>query len=146
MDAVTRSEKADDCRDVYIAGPLFTPDERAYLERIDGMCREFGLTTHLPHRDSGFAMAQEEVAHRIFESDLKMLEHSQRVVAVLNGPDVDSGTAWELGFAYARDKELLGIREDNRGRQVNLMISCSLRMVSSLAELRETLRTWSQPR
>ena len=133
---------AIDFRDVYIAGPLFTSAERAYLEQIDELCRELGLTTYLPHRDGGFSTPEWNGAHKIFTRDIQMLEHSQYVIAVLNGPDIDSGTSWELGFAYARKKELLGIREDRRGKIVNLMISASLRIVDSVNELRKALLCW----
>ena len=145
MDATKCQVEAYGDRDVYIAGPLFTPGERAYLERIDTLCRDFGITTYLPHRDGGFGPPDGDTTGEVFASDVQMLEHSRRVIAVLNGPDVDSGTAWELGFAYARGKQLLGIREDWRGGQVNLMISASLGIVSSLAEVREVVQTWSSP-
>ncbi len=68
-----------------------------------------------------------------------MIERSGRVIAVLNGPDVDSGTAWEIGYACARDKELLGIHEDDRGNKLNLMISSCLQVVHSFTELRQVL-------
>lgn len=32
--------------------------------------------------------------------------------AVLDGVDVDSGTAWEIGYAYARGKPIIGLRTD----------------------------------
>lgn len=129
-------------RDVYIAGPLFTPAERAYLEQIDKLCNDLGLTTYLPHRDGGFPTLEANNAQMVFNRDIEMLEHSKHVIAVLNGPDIDAGTSWELGFAYARKKELLGIREDRRGKMVNLMISASLRIVDSVNELRKALLCW----
>ena len=69
-----------------------------------------------------------------------MLIHSKHVVAVLNGPDVDSGTAWEIGYAYACKKPLLGIREDIRIGDLNLMIGCSIKVVNSFSELERQLK------
>ena len=66
------------------------------------------------------------------------------VVANLNGLSTDDGTAWELGYAYAAGKHLIGMHTDWRTRfpheVVNLMIECSLhRMVRSLDELAAAL-------
>lgn len=50
------------------------------------------------------------------------------VVAVLDGVDVDSGTASEIGFAYALGKPVAGLRSDfrlagdNAGTVVNLQV------------------------
>lgn len=134
-----------DTRDVYISGPLFSPAERDYLEAIEQLCTELGLTTYLPHRDAGFGPATGDAAREFFEQDLAMLKHSSGVVAVLNGPDVDSGTAWEVGFAFAGQKRLIGIREDIRLTEVNPMLTRSIRIVDSLSKLRTELMMWSHP-
>ena len=129
-------------RDVYISGPLFTPAERAYLEEIDNICNTVGLNTYLPHRDAGFAPAEGSHAERFFRQDLEMLIHSKHVVAILNGVDVDPGTAWEIGFAFAHKKPLLGIREDIRLGDLNLMITCSMKIVETFSDLEEQLKKW----
>ena len=36
------------------------------------------------------------------------------VVALLDGMQVDDGTAWEIGYAYARNKPVVGVRTDLR--------------------------------
>jgi nucleoside 2-deoxyribosyltransferase len=48
------------------------------------------------------------------------------VIAILDGPDVDAGTCVEIGYAYANNKSIVGIRTDFRAsedRGVNLMVS-----------------------
>ena len=48
------------------------------------------------------------------------------VIAILDGPDVDAGTCVEIGYAYANNKPIIGIRTDFRAsedRGVNLMVS-----------------------
>ncbi len=47
------------------------------------------------------------------------------MVAVLDGSDADSGTAWECGYAHARGKPIVAIRTDFRGGEdqgLNLML------------------------
>lgn len=127
-------------RDIYLSGPLFTPAERAYLEEIDKICQFLGLSTYLPHRDAGFGPAVGASAKQFFVKDLEMLIHSKHVVAVLNGPDVDSGTVWEIGYAYARKKPILGIREDIRIGELNIMVDYSMKIVKSFSELESQLK------
>jgi nucleoside 2-deoxyribosyltransferase len=68
------------------------------------------------------------------------------VFAVLDGPDVDSGTASEIGYAYARQKLIVGYRgdfrlsADNEGGIVNLQVEHFIRasggtIVSKVSEI-----------
>jgi nucleoside 2-deoxyribosyltransferase len=56
------------------------------------------------------------------------IDGSHAVVAVLDGTDVDSGTAAEIGYAFARGKLIVGYRgdfrlsADNEGGTVNLQV------------------------
>ncbi|RMF77555.1 MAG: nucleoside 2-deoxyribosyltransferase, partial [Chloroflexi bacterium] len=63
----------------------------------------------------------------------------------------DDGTAWELGYAYARGKHLIGVYTDMRltfnEQVVNLMIECALdKLVRSLDALEDYLRTYVEGR
>jgi nucleoside 2-deoxyribosyltransferase len=56
------------------------------------------------------------------------IDEAQVVLAVLDGVDVDSGTAAEIGYAFARGKLIVGYRgdfrlsADNEGSTVNLQV------------------------
>ena len=126
-------------RDVYISGPLFTGAERAYLEAVDKTCRDLGYTTYLPHRDAGYAKARGALRSQFFRADVRMLRNSRVVVAVLNGAEVDAGTAWEVGYAFAHKKTIIGIREDLRMSEINLMLTESAESVSSNGSLARRL-------
>jgi len=62
------------------------------------------------------------------------------MVAILDGPQVDDGTAWEIGRFYHEGKRVLGIRTDIRKAgetelsRVNLMIELSCLSISSNIE------------
>jgi nucleoside 2-deoxyribosyltransferase len=43
-----------------------------------------------------------------------MIRAADAVLAVLDGPDVDSGTAAEIGYAAALGKPVIGLRTDTR--------------------------------
>lgn len=130
---------------VYVAGPLFDEGERWFIERVDALVAEAGFVTFLPHRDN--PPKTEFNVREIFLNDKRGIDECDVVVANLNGITTDDGTAWELGYAYATGKYLIGLHTDWRARfpheVVNLMLQCSLhRMVRSLDELREALAEW----
>jgi len=122
---------------VYIAGPLFTQGDRWYLEKIDKLLADKGLSTYLPHRDGGLYTSDEVDDSAFFKSDVKAIDDCNLVVAVLHGREVDSGTAWEIGYAYAKGKHVIAIAEDTRLslKNINLMLSNSSDIVFSLEEL-----------
>ncbi len=130
----------------YIAGPLFNQGERWFDEQIEVIAARAGLETFLPHRDTAELVPNIQI-ETIFNADLRGLDEATIVIANLNGFVVDDGTAWEIGYAYARGKHLVGIHTDLRytpifqNQIVNLMIQCSLdKLVHSLDELETYLQ------
>jgi nucleoside 2-deoxyribosyltransferase len=100
---------------IYVAGPLFNSLEREYLERVAAALERAGYRTFLPHRDAGVLTEfSAERRRQIFQQDLDALEECDAIVAVLNGPDHDSGTSAELGFLFARGKPCFGLTDDIR--------------------------------
>jgi nucleoside 2-deoxyribosyltransferase len=74
------------------------------------------------------------------------IDRCDMVFAVLDGVDVDSGTAAEIGYAFARGKPILGYRgdfrlsADNEGSIVNLQVEYFIRqsggdIIAGLADL-----------
>ena len=127
----------------YVAGPLFNAAERAAADGVEAICRRAGFRTFLPHRDAGLLGQRGKTAAGIFRADLAGLARADLVVAILNGPTVDTGTAWEIGYAFAKGKTVIGYLDDLRARRgrdpVELMISRSCSIVRSTAELRHIL-------
>jgi nucleoside 2-deoxyribosyltransferase len=128
----------------YIAGPLFNEGERWWNAEIDSRVRKLGFTTYIPQRD-GVKLENKGDVIKIFDSDKNALTQADLVVANLDGMDVDSGTAWELGFAEGLGKHCVGVYTDWRlhfkYQTVNLMIQCSVdKLVHSLDELEQYLQ------
>jgi nucleoside 2-deoxyribosyltransferase len=127
---------------VYIAGPLFDEGERWWIERIDSVVAAAGRQTFLPHRDNPPKTADN--VSEIFAMNRAALDNCSMVVASLNGVITDDGTAWEIGYAYALGRRIIGVHTDWRLRfpseVVNLMVERSLtQLVRSLDELGELL-------
>src|SRR5262245_4630813 len=79
------------------------------------------------------------------------IDSAHGVVAILDGADVDSGTAAEIGYAFARGKLIVGYRgdyrlsADNEGSAVNLQVEFFIgesggTIVSRYEELEASLR------
>ena len=130
----------------YVAGPLFDEGERWWIEEVEKVVVDAGFATFLPHRDNPNKNA--ENVTEIFANDRRGIDECDVVVASLNGLTTDDGTAWELGYAFALGKPIVGLYTDWRRRfddeVVNLMIECSLTtLVRSLADLPGALRSMS---
>jgi nucleoside 2-deoxyribosyltransferase len=125
---------------VYIAGPLFTESERNYLEKIEKAINELGYETYLPHRDGGIFKRGESKSEDFFKKDIEAIKKCKILVAVLNGSDVDSGTSWELGFAFSKAITIYGLLDDTRKPSkdlLNPMISSSISKIAcSMEELK----------
>jgi nucleoside 2-deoxyribosyltransferase len=83
------------------------------------------------------------------QSDVPHLDDADLVIALLDGSQVDDGTAWEIGYFYAKkspEQKIIGIRTDARrageseGAVVNAMVggACDL-VVRTREALLETI-------
>lgn len=69
-----------------------------------------------------------EIASEIGARNARLVDEADAVLAVLDGADVDSGVACEVGYAMARGKPIVGLRTDRRrsgdgtGISINLQV------------------------
>lgn len=90
---------------IYLAGPFFNEKERNYIEIAANILRNQGYEVIVPMEhfiEDGELLTNEEWARKVFEYDVTQIADSSCVIAVYHGHYSDSGTAWELGFAFAR--------------------------------------------
>ncbi|MEK6842382.1 MAG: nucleoside 2-deoxyribosyltransferase [Nanoarchaeota archaeon] len=129
---------------IYIAGKIGTESEKEVLEEIDKLCKELGFLTFLPHRDVGIAQSIEDVK-KIFDGDInKGLKNADVIIAILDGLHVGAGTAWELGYAYAKGIPAIGLKTDESVEesleQLSSILIDSMPIVKSVNELREKIK------
>lgn len=124
---------------IYLAGPLFTHAEQAWLRSLKASLIEQGHEVCWPFelfKDGQIAEWGPAAPRRIMERCRDALAKCDLVVAWLDGTQVDDGTAWEVGYAYAQGKLIHGLRTDFRQGGdtphsiVNAMIEGSCRSVS----------------
>lgn len=91
---------------VYIAGPFFSKEERNRMERLKKYLSNgfkdfeffFPMDLVIPYATE---LPNPEWAKKVFEHDKDQLLKSDMVIAIYDKHYSDSGTAWELGYAYA---------------------------------------------
>ncbi|MEI8371992.1 MAG: nucleoside 2-deoxyribosyltransferase [Planctomycetota bacterium] len=117
---------------IYLAGPLFTLAERRFNEELAGELERIcpSLQVFLPQRYDKEFQNVPDFSQKMFICLMGALDHCDVVVALLDGPDADSGTSFEMGYARGRGKRVIGVRTDFRGSEdhgVNLMLfnACS---------------------
>lgn len=102
---------------VYLAGPdVFFPDSREVFERLRALCARLGLEGVEPS-DGGLAesgaqgASDDELAQRIYAGNVRLIQACDGVVANLcafRGLEPDSGTVFEVGYAVALGKPVVG--------------------------------------
>ncbi len=81
---------------LYLAGPLFTRAEIDFNKALAERLRAYGHEVFLP---------QEQIItepEEIFEVDRFGIDNADILVANISGADGDSGTSWEVGYAYGK--------------------------------------------
>jgi nucleoside 2-deoxyribosyltransferase len=130
---------------VYLAAPLFSEAECDFNLKLRDELISAGFKVFLPQEDSNNVKDMLDRQEIIFDKNLKGIENSDMLIAVIDGADVDSGTAWEIGFAFAKGKPVFGLRTDFRTLgiegTVNLMIERSVVLCMSVSELLNRLKS-----
>jgi nucleoside 2-deoxyribosyltransferase len=92
---------------------VFRPDAADHGRRLVALCAEHGFSAVFPLAESlpsGLATPQ-AVARHIFEANVAHIDACDAVLANLDffrGPEPDSGTCFEIGYAVARGKTVVG--------------------------------------
>ncbi len=144
---------------LYLAGPLFTEAERSFIDGLADDLTEAGHECFVPHRQ----VFEPLDALTVFAIDSDGLRWSEAVVAWLDGPGVDDGTACEIGLFSElvrrepdRYRGIIGlvtdwraVRRRDRGMTdggINLFVGGAIlehgHLVWSIDELEERLRAW----
>ena len=95
---------------IYLAGSIFTPYERAFLDDCASRLRAEGFDVFVPHEQGLVGLDATPAA--VFAVDAGGVESADAVLAVLDGPSVDDGTACEIGLFHGlkqRDSERKGV-------------------------------------
>lgn len=98
---------------LYLAGPdVFRPDAAAHGRELVALCAQYGFAGVFPLDTSipAHPAAPHSVAQRIYQANVAAIDTCDAVVANLDffrGPEPDSGTCFEVGYAIARGKTVV---------------------------------------
>ena len=110
---------------IYFAAPLFTQAEIAFNKSLADQLEAAGYEVYLPQQQCAGTTDPIE----LFNICLRGLDSASMVLVILDGTDADSGSCFEVGYAYAKGIPIVGLRTDFRGSgeymAVNLMLSNS---------------------
>lgn len=106
-------------RSLYLAGPdVFHPDALVRGEKLKSLCAEMGFVGLFP-LDQAVpvdVVTSSEQAEWIYRANIELIQRADGVLANLDffrGPEPDSGTCFEVGYAVALGKPVYGyIPED----------------------------------
>lgn len=143
----------------YVASPLGFNEagrwyyEHVYLRELSDVVEILDPWSYLGPADVEAARSAGELRAlwlRVGQRNLDQVRSADVLVAWLDGQEVDSGTAIEIGYAAALGIPCFGLRTDTRlageeGMAVNLQVEATIvssggRVASSLAEVVDELR------
>ena len=145
---------------IYFAGPLFTPYERSFIDQCAKRMRDAGMEVFVPHE---IPLPDPVTSKFIFDTDAREVLGANVVLALLDGPMVDDGTASEIGIFWAEmrhdksKKGMIGLVTDTRvirdrnmidGKGINLFVRGCVEdagyVVDSFEKVFEILLKWQQ--
>ncbi len=98
---------------IYLSGPLFSQGEIAWGKRVKAFLQETFVNAEIiwPHEIAS------DVAEQIFQANLEAMNDCDLMVAILDGSQVDDGTAWEVGYFFSQGKRIVGIQDGLSARR-----------------------------
>jgi hypothetical protein len=81
---------------LYVAGPPFSEAERSWLDELAARLRAEGFECFVPHEN--FQELADVTLELVYRIDTEGLRSANALVAWLDGPIVDDGTACEIGM------------------------------------------------
>jgi nucleoside 2-deoxyribosyltransferase len=101
-------------RTLYLAGPdVFRPDAAAHGRALQALCTDYGFTGVFPLDEAlpGDLGSPQALAAFIYRRNVERIDACDAVAANLDffrGAEPDSGTCFEVGYAVARGKPVIG--------------------------------------
>jgi Nucleoside 2-deoxyribosyltransferase len=145
---------------IYFAGPLFTEYERDYISKCAQVLRLNGIDPFVPHESPKVEIQGDRRSRpkRCFDNDFGGIYRAKAMLAILNGTEIDDGTASEIGIFYTlmqsdpTRKGIVALHNDYRtnpngeGKGINAFVLGCIQevgvVVRTLDEAVEQLNTW----
>ena len=113
---------------IYIASPLFTAEEKRVINKIAEVLHRAGYETYLPMEHGvpdAWSYTNEEWAHKMFILDKEAIDNCDGVLCIYYGMNSDSGTSWEVGYAYGTGKPVVVYHAYNTEVEIGSLMICN---------------------
>lgn len=130
---------------IYIAGSFSTQEEKDQLNRmIEEVKKKYpdrNLFIPMEHfvpggndkdENGNYLMPNDVWARKVFEMDKFALDQSSLVVALYRGRYSGTGTAWEIGYAYAMNIPVILYIPDNVDSNSLMIINSASRIIGKI--------------
>lgn len=90
---------------VYLASPFFSKTENVFKQKVKNHLERLGyniIDPQTPTLEHGWELPMHEWGKRTFENDIQAISKADMIVAIDWGMYSDTGTAWEIGYAYGK--------------------------------------------
>ena len=129
---------------IFLSAPFFNKAEYNFNKAIARKLRNAEYDVWLAQEHPFIKSPSLEEKRKIYEDDIKALKQSDIIVAVLDGIEIDSGVAFEMGYAQALGKPIIGLKTDVRTfsfiENINLMLEVpSIKICKTVEEVIDTL-------
>jgi nucleoside 2-deoxyribosyltransferase len=111
---------------IYLASPFFNATELRHVAEAEKVLRDLGHIVFSPRENQlkDLEFGSVEWRTNVFRSDINHIQWADYVFAILGDNYDDTGTAMEVGYAFALGKPILVFNPT--GNVLNLMITDSL--------------------
>ena len=123
---------------IYMAGAFFRPETKERIDSYVAGFRRLGYDVYVPQEHTvpnAWDMSQEDWAREVFKMDIATIQDCDIVFAMYDGLYSDSGTAWEIGYAYALGKNIQ-ISVDPKAKDMSIMPFASARVIENYKNIK----------
>ena len=113
---------------IYVASPLFTAEEKKVINEVAAVLHRAGYETYLPMEHAvsdAWSYTNEEWADKMFTLDKEAIDDCDAVLCIYYGMNSDSGTSWEVGYAYGKDKKVIIYHHYNTEIEIGSLMVCN---------------------
>lgn len=97
---------------IYLASPFFNEEERGVYQAVITTLRKKGYDLFVPAEHeitNAWELSNQAWGEAVFGVDVLAINKCDVVIALNWGMYSDSGTAWELGYAFALGKKTINV-------------------------------------
>lgn len=123
---------------IYLASPFFNEEELEKYRKAIRLLRDEGHDVYVPQEhtiENAWSLSNEDWAGRVFLEDVKAIDKSEIVMVLNFGMYSDSGTAWEAGYAFAKDKKVVQVLCGGENATYSLMMMNSCYNIVELPQI-----------